>query len=467
MRNKVIKNNKNINLSILYCGADTTWDRIQKDGFRRRNAYFLRGFVEHPEVKHIFVFKSVRRATFFRRFAKQYLGTSSGNKKVVDVYVTRVLPEFGWLPLVRLINKALFALQIWIQIGSLKNYCNIVWCYWPGGFSLAKSLDLPGKWIFDVDHNIIDDANLEASDRGAMEKILMDAAISTKRIVSGSRSMIKWYADRGVDYCSYLRNGVDLERFENIQEQPTDIEGLSKPVIGYMGVLSKWIDYKLLTDLAKKRPDWNFVVIGDAYMLSPEFFEKYDNIAYLGSRDPKDIPAYILSFDIGLSLYKQEPWLDGDSMKIFEYLAAGIPVVSTPFHKNIESDFSGLLKISQDVDSFEVAIEQILNWSLEDRRGWKSRCREFIMENNHLKGVFNTTAPFPLRNGAVMQALRESMNIGFGLPIPKWVLEIGAVLIDTETELVLKSRWVVPQRLHDEGYRFKYNHIEEAFNDLI
>ncbi|MBN4072222.1 TIGR01777 family oxidoreductase [Flavobacteriales bacterium AH-315-E23] len=92
---------------------------------------------------------------------------------------------------------------------------------------------------------------------------------------------------------------------------------------------------------------------------------------------------------------------------------------------------------------------------------------EFIIENEHLEGVFNTTAPFPLRNGAVMQALRESMNIGFGLPIPKWVLEIGAVLIDTETELVLKSRWVVPQRLHDEGYRFKYNHIEEAFNDLI
>jgi len=92
---------------------------------------------------------------------------------------------------------------------------------------------------------------------------------------------------------------------------------------------------------------------------------------------------------------------------------------------------------------------------------------EYIMENQHLKGVFNTTAPFPLSNKEVMQAFRASMNIGFGLPTPKWALEIGAVLINTETELVLKSRWVVPQRLHDEGYRFKYCHIEEAIRNLL
>jgi len=66
-----------------------------------------------------------------------------------------------------------------------------------------------------------------------------------------------------------------------------------------------------------------------------------------------------------------------------------------------------------------------------------------------------------------MQVLRESMNIGFGLPIPKWILEIGAIFINTETELVLKSRWVVPQRLHDEGFRFKFNRLEEAMADLI
>jgi len=92
---------------------------------------------------------------------------------------------------------------------------------------------------------------------------------------------------------------------------------------------------------------------------------------------------------------------------------------------------------------------------------------EFIMDNTHLEGVFNTTAPFPLRNEAVMKVLRESMHIGFGLPIPKWVLEMGAALIETETELVLKSRWVIPQRLHDEGYRFKYGHIQDAFKDLV
>ena len=108
--------------------------------------------------------------------------------------------------------------------------------------------------------------------------------------------------------------------------------------------------------------------------------------------------------------------------------------------------------------------KQYMSWLHQDDL---SGIVQFIVDNNQLSGVFNTTSPFPLRNEEVMQVLRDAMNIRLGLPIPKWILEMGAVLIGTETELVLKSRWVVPQRLHDEGYRFQYDHIEEAFANLI
>lgn len=59
------------------------------------------------------------------------------------------------------------------------------------------------------------------------------------------------------------------------------------------------------------------------------------------------------------------------------------------------------------------------------------------------------------------------MNMPIGLPTPKWLLEIGAVIIKTETELILKSRWVIPETLLKAGYVFKYPTLNEALKDIL
>jgi uncharacterized protein len=92
---------------------------------------------------------------------------------------------------------------------------------------------------------------------------------------------------------------------------------------------------------------------------------------------------------------------------------------------------------------------------------------EFICSNAHLSGVYNVTAPSPIPNQQFMRAMRASIGMSFGLPLPKWLLEIGAILIGTETELVLKSRRVVPKKLLEAGYRFKFRNIEGALKDLL
>lgn len=91
----------------------------------------------------------------------------------------------------------------------------------------------------------------------------------------------------------------------------------------------------------------------------------------------------------------------------------------------------------------------------------------FVSENQHLDGIFNCSAPGPVQNKILIQKLRQHMNIKIGLPAPKWLLEIGAIFIRTETELVLKSRWVLPERLLQEGYSFLYPDIDNALNELI
>lgn len=91
----------------------------------------------------------------------------------------------------------------------------------------------------------------------------------------------------------------------------------------------------------------------------------------------------------------------------------------------------------------------------------------FIRDKKDLQGVFNCSAPNPISNKLFMAQMREKMNRKIGLPSPRWMLEIGAVVIRTETELILKSRWVIPERLEKAGYQFKYPKIDEALAEIL
>ncbi len=92
---------------------------------------------------------------------------------------------------------------------------------------------------------------------------------------------------------------------------------------------------------------------------------------------------------------------------------------------------------------------------------------EFLLQHQEIDGVVNCTAPNPVTNDDMMRALRKVCKMPFGLPAPEWFLNIGAAIIGTETELILKSRWVLPTRLTDAGFQFKFNHIEQAFSNIL
>jgi uncharacterized protein (TIGR01777 family) len=89
---------------------------------------------------------------------------------------------------------------------------------------------------------------------------------------------------------------------------------------------------------------------------------------------------------------------------------------------------------------------------------------EFLITHDQLAGVFNASSPCPVQNAALMNALRHEMRVPFGIPAPKYMLKAGAWLLGTETELILKSRWVLPARLTDAGYRFKVTNIKRAIH---
>ena len=94
------------------------------------------------------------------------------------------------------------------------------------------------------------------------------------------------------------------------------------------------------------------------------------------------------------------------------------------------------------------------------------RAIEYLIEQSNIEREVNVTAPQPENNTILMQLLREKYKMPFGLPQPKWLLEIGAFLIRTETELLLKSRYVYPEKLVNNGFEFEYPTLELALENL-
>ncbi|WPO79612.1 TIGR01777 family oxidoreductase [Flavobacterium sp. KACC 22761] len=91
---------------------------------------------------------------------------------------------------------------------------------------------------------------------------------------------------------------------------------------------------------------------------------------------------------------------------------------------------------------------------------------DFILQKE-ITGAINIVSPEPIRNLDFMEKLRKAVGFPFGIPMNKFFLEIGSFFIRTETELVLKSRNVIPKRLLENGFRFKFGNIDEAFKNLL
>ena len=94
------------------------------------------------------------------------------------------------------------------------------------------------------------------------------------------------------------------------------------------------------------------------------------------------------------------------------------------------------------------------------------RTVEWLIQHEELDGPVNLAAPGPLPNAEFMQALRKAWGIPFGLPATEWMLELGAFALRSETELILKSRRVIPTRLLDSGFTFQFPTWANAASDL-
>ncbi len=148
----------------------------------------------------------------------------------------------------------------------------------------------------------------------------------------------------------------------NISQSPADQAGIPGPRLGFCGVIDERMDADLVCGIADLRPEWHIVMLGPVVKIAPSELPRRANIHYLGSKDYSSLPSYFAGWDVGLLPFAQnESTRFISPTKTPEYLAAGLPVVSTPITDVVEPyATNGLVHIADTPESFVAEAEKAI-----------------------------------------------------------------------------------------------------------
>ncbi len=166
------------------------------------------------------------------------------------------------------------------------------------------------------------------------------------------------------DNLHLVPHGVDTEHFAKARQisndqLPRDIAAIPRPILGYFGLISDYVDLELLRSAALARPDRSIVMIGDS-RVPLDLLRGLENIHILGGRPYTELPAYAACFDVGLIPFRMNRLIHAvNPIKLREYLAAGLPVVSAPMPAVLS--YAPAVRTAETVDEFIRACDDALD----------------------------------------------------------------------------------------------------------
>jgi len=165
----------------------------------------------------------------------------------------------------------------------------------------------------------------------------------------------------------FLPQGVLIEHFTKSKEKiPLELRSLKKPVIGFFGLISEWIDLELIVFSAKKLPNFTFLVIGKP-SVNTSIFNQASNIKFIGEIPFNELPNFASVFDVGIIPFKiNELTIACNPLKLLEYLSLGIPVVSVNLPE--VRKFKSHVGIADNYDDFVNQIKMAVQKDTEQKR---------------------------------------------------------------------------------------------------
>jgi glycosyltransferase involved in cell wall biosynthesis len=200
----------------------------------------------------------------------------------------------------------------------------------------------------------LDREQISAAERSLLTKV--DAVFAINHALADAK--------RRLNPCTFVSpHGVDHGLFETALDPrtviPSELDRLPRPRIGFYGTLRDWVDFELIAHVARKRPSWQIVLIGQQ-LADLSAIAGLPNVQLLGQKPHHALPAYCKGFDAGMIPYRiDERMTFVNPLKLREYLSAGLPVVSTAVPE--VSRFAHLARVASTRDEFVDALDRALD----------------------------------------------------------------------------------------------------------
>lgn len=349
------------------------WQDWYKKGIVNRNYHVLHNLLKHPKVNQVLAidFLPYTKKRALKSYIKNQRMSVGGKtlKKDLTSKLTQLANNFFVYSTVDSIfseEKVYSKIKRLIQYLDLQNI--ILWSYFPmfvGYFdkfnSKIKIFDAVDNWI---EHPSFSEYKIR------LEKNYKIIEEKADFIFTVSKELTKLFSKNKNTH--WIPNGVDVEYFQQStiddQQSAADstLKQISKPIIGYVGIIQNRVDIPLIKYLAEKSKDKSIVLIGPTWKeLKSEISNlKSQNIYFLGHKPYKEVPAYIQQFDVAIIPHIVNKFTNSmNPLKLYEYLACGKPIVTTPVIGTEE--FKNLIEIAQNKEEFDEKIKKVL---MEDQK---------------------------------------------------------------------------------------------------
>ncbi len=205
-------------------------------------------------------------------------------------------------------------------------------------------------------------------------------------VFTGGRSLYRAKRDRHPNVHGFP-SSIERTHFAQAraeQPDPADQAPIAGPRLGFYGVIDERFDLELIRGAAAARPDWQFVLLGPVVKIDPATLPQGPNIHYLGGKNYSELPAYLSGWDVALIPFAlNESTRFISPTKTPEYLAAGVPVVSTPIADVVHPyGREGLVRIAGDWEELVPMVEDILATTPEEKAAWLAEVDLFLADNS-------------------------------------------------------------------------------------
>lgn len=228
----------------------------------------------------------------------------------------------------------------------------VVWMYTPLALELALALE-PTTFVYDVMDDLAAFKNAPPELVVRQRQALRHADV----VFAGGRSLHRSMIRQGRTDARLFPSGVDLEHYRFPKASPRTSG--QRPVAGYVGVLDERLDLDLIKNLAAALPGWDIKMYGPVTKIDPARLPQAPNIIYLGPTSYNDLPEAMAGLDVALMPFAlNEATHSISPTKTLEYLAAGLPVVSTRI-PDVVADFPGIVHLADDSAGFAALCREL------------------------------------------------------------------------------------------------------------